>query len=54
MPGVRPRKGCFEVRIVTKSKPRVVLSIIQARPFPRLKALDMEKVHDDVLAALKK
>lgn len=48
-PGVRPRKGCFEVRVVGGE---VVLSIIQKRPFPKLKALNIEEVCSKTIKAL--
>jgi len=49
LPETRPRKGTFEVRLGDK----VLLSIVgEPRPFPKLKALDMEQVAADVGAAL--
>ena len=47
----KPRKGCFEVTVGSS----VVLSLLNMpRPFPKLKALDIEgKVADDVIKALK-
>jgi hypothetical protein len=47
----KPRKGCFEVRVGDE----VVLSLLDMpRPFPKLKALDMDAVAADVIAALPK
>ena len=57
MPGVtvegnkeKPRKGAFVVTVGGKT----VLELLDMkRPFPALKALDMEDVAKDVLAAMK-
>ena len=47
--GEKPRKGCFEV----KANGKTVRSLLDMpRPFTKLKALDMEKVAADVVAAL--
>lgn len=46
---VRPRKGCF---VVKTEKKTVVELLAMPRPFPKLKALDMEAVGKDVVAAL--
>ena len=46
---VRPGKGNF----VVKTEKKTVVSLIGlAMPFPKLKALDMDKVCADVVAAL--
>jgi hypothetical protein len=46
----KPRKGCFEVKVGDE----IVLSLLNmARPFPALKALDMEAEGKKVLDALK-
>tara|TARA_B110001452_G_C15074362_1_gene374991 strand:- start:317 stop:478 length:162 start_codon:yes stop_codon:yes gene_type:complete len=47
----KPRKGCFEVKVGSS----VVLGLYDMpRPFPKLKALDIEgTVADDVIKALK-
>jgi hypothetical protein len=45
----KPRKGAFVVRT---AKATVVEMLALARPFPKLKALDMDKVGQDVCAAL--
>lgn len=46
---MKPRKGCF----VVKTEKKTVVELLNlARPFPKLKALDMEQVGKDVLAAL--
>ena len=46
---VKPGKGNF----VVKTEKKTVISLIGlARPFPKLKALDIDKVCEDVLAAL--
>ena len=45
----RPRKGAFVVRTAKKT---VVELLAMPRPFPKLKALDMEKVGADVVQAL--
>ena len=45
----KPRKGCFEVRVGGEP----ILSLLDMpRPFPKLKALVMEDVAEDVLKAL--
>lgn len=45
----RPRKGCF----VVKTAGGVVVELLNMpRPFPKLKALDMDAVGADVVAAL--
>ena len=47
----KPRKGTFEVRVAGKDEP--VLSLVgMPRPFPKLKALDMEEVAAQVAAAM--
>ena len=46
----KPRKGAFVVTVGGKT----VLELLDMkRPFPALKALDMEDVPKDVLAAMK-
>jgi hypothetical protein len=45
----KPRKGAFVVKTATKT---VVELLAMPRPFPKLKALDMDKVGADVVAAL--
>ena len=46
----KPRKGAFVVTVGGKT----VLELLDMkRPFPALKALDMEDVAKDVLAAMK-
>ena len=46
----RPRKGAFVVKVGGKT----VLELLDMkRPFPALKALDMEDVAKDVRAAMK-
>ena len=46
---VKPRKGCF----VIKTEKKTVVELLNlARPFPKLKALDMDKVGADTVAAL--
>ena len=45
----KPRKGCFEVTVNGET----ALSLLDMpRPFGKLKALDMDKVGADVVAAL--
>ena len=45
----KPRKGCFEVTV----NGDVTLSLLDMpRPFPKLKALDMDEVAADVVKAL--
>lgn len=46
---VKPRKGCF---VVKTEKATVVELLSMPRPFPKLKALDMDKVGADVVNAL--
>ena len=49
--GAKPRKGCFEVRVAGKED--AVLSLVDMkRPFPALKALDIDALCSDVVAAL--
>ena len=45
----RPRKGAFVVRTAKKT---LVELLAMPRPFPKLKALDMDKVGADVVQAL--
>ena len=46
----KPRKGCFEVRIDGQEP---LLSLLDMkRPFPALKALDMDEVGKTIVAAL--
>ena len=45
----KPRKGCFEVTAASKT----ILSLTDMpRPFVKLKALDIDDVAKDVVAAL--
>ena len=46
---VKPRKGCF---VVKTEKKTVVELLGMPRPFPKLKALDMDAVGADVVKAL--
>ena len=47
----KPRKGCFEVRVDGADEP--LLSLLDMkRPFPALKALDMEAVTKDIISKL--
>lgn len=50
----RPRKGTFEIRVRNASgEVKTVLSLVgMARPFPALKALDMDDVGSQVVAAI--
>ncbi|MDB0053751.1 hypothetical protein N9F40_01810 [bacterium] len=45
----KPRKGAF---VVKTSKSTIVELLAMPRPFPKLKALDMDKVSADVVEAL--
>ena len=49
----RPRKGTFEVRVtLAGGEPTAVLSLLaMKRPFPALKALDMEEEAEKVVKA---
>ena len=47
----KPRKGCFEVRVDGEDEPLLSLLDME-RPFPALKALDMEDVGKTIVAAL--
>ena len=45
----KPRKGCFEIRVGSKT----VLSLLDMpRPFTKLKALDMDEVGAKVVDAI--
>ena len=46
----KPRKGAF---VVKTAKSTVVELLNMPRPFPKLKALDMDEVVADTLAGLK-
>jgi len=48
---LQPGRGNFVVRVTGKEEPIVELLALK-RPFPPLKALDMDDVCDKVLAAL--
>ena len=48
---VQPGKGNFVVRVVGRDEPIVEL-LAMKRPFPALKALDMDEVSNRVIAAL--
>jgi hypothetical protein len=49
----KPGKGNFVVKVVGVEEPIVEL-LAMKRPFPPLKALDMDEVSSQVLAALEK
>lgn len=50
--GEKPRKGTFELKVEGSETP--VLSLVgMARPFPALKALDIDDVVNQVVDAMK-
>ena len=49
--GTKPGKGNFIVRVVGKDEPVIEL-LAMKRPFPPLKALDMDDVCEQVVKAL--